>query len=180
MKGAFRKKFPVPGPKCKFIVKPGPGLLKILAAKRILDTIIMILSEGDGILFFQRFQRFMYGRYGTDQLSMALLVLGLALSLCGSLFFWPLTLAADALYVYTIFRMFSRNIPARQREYYAFLKVWGPVQGWFRLQKRKWGERKLYRYFRCPQCKQQLRAPRGRGKIEVTCQKCHTVFQTKT
>ena len=82
--------------------------------------------------------------------------------------------------IYSYFRMFSRNIPARQREYYAFLKVWGPVQGWFRLQKRKFAERRLYRYFRCPKCRQQLRAPRGRGKIEVTCQRCRHVFQTKT
>ena len=122
----------------------------------------------------------MYGRYGGDQFSFVLLALGLVLTFLGSLSFWPLTLAADAVYIYTIFRMFSRNIPARQREYYAFLKVWGPVQGWFRLQKRKFAERRLYRYFRCPKCRQQLRAPQGRGKIEVTCQRCRHVFQTKT
>jgi len=131
-------------------------------------------------LFFQKFQRFMYGRYGTDTLSYFLLGLGLVLTFCGSLFFWPLTLAADALYLWAIFRMFSRNHAARQREYYAFMKFWGPVQKWFRLQKRRFSERKQYRYFKCPNCKQDLRAPRGRGKIEVTCQKCHKVFITKT
>ena len=131
-------------------------------------------------MFFQKFQRFMLGRYGTDTLSFFLLGLGLVLTFCGSLFFWPLTLLADAVYIYSIFRMFSRNIPARQREYYAFLKVWNPALKWLRFQKRKFLDRKYYRYFKCPNCKQDLRAPRGKGKIEVTCQKCHNVFTTKT
>ena len=130
-------------------------------------------------MLFRKFQQFMYGRYGGDKFSIVMLVAGLVLSLFGSLFFWPLTLLADALYIYTLFRMFSRNIPARQREYAGFLKVWTPVESWFRMQKRKFAERKTYKYFKCPNCRQQLRAPRGRGKIEVTCQKCHKVFQTK-
>lgn len=132
------------------------------------------------ILFYQRFQRFMYGRYGTDGFSIFLLVLALVFTALGSLFFRPLVLVADVVYLYTLFRIFSRNIPARQREYAAFLRMWGPVQKWYGLQKRKFSERKYYRWFRCPSCKQQLRAPRGRGKIEVTCQKCHNVFITRT
>ncbi len=131
-------------------------------------------------MFFQKFQRFMYGRYGTDTFTFFLLGLGLVLTFCGSLFFWPITLLGDAVYIYSIFRMFSKNIPARQREYYAFMRFWGPVKKWFALQKRRFAERKTYRYFKCPNCRQDLRAPKGRGKIEVTCQKCHKVFITKT
>lgn len=131
-------------------------------------------------MLFQKFQQFMYGRYGGDAFSLVLLVIALVLSLIGGLFFWPVTLLADVVYIYVLFRMFSKNIPARQREYYAFLKVWEPVKKWFRFQKQKFDQRGTYRYFKCPNCKQQLRAPRGRGKIEVTCQKCHTVFRTKT
>lgn len=131
-------------------------------------------------MFYEKLQRFLYGRYGTDKLTLVLLVLGLVLSLFGSLFFWPITLLADALYIYALFRTFSRNIPARQREYRAFLKVWGPATGWLRQQKTKFAQRKVYKYFRCPACRQQLRAPQGRGQIEVTCQKCHHVFRTKT
>lgn len=131
-------------------------------------------------VFFQKFQRFMYGRYGTDTLSYFLLGLGLVLTFCGGLFFRPLILVADVLYLLSIFRSLSRNHAARQREYFAFMKFWNPVMKWFRLQKRKFAERKYYRYFKCPNCKQDLRAPRGRGRIEVTCQRCHKVFITKT
>lgn len=130
-------------------------------------------------MLLQKFQRFMYGRYGGDKFSMVLLVAGLVLSLLGGLFFWPITIVADVIYIYTLFRMFSKNISARQREYYKFLKVWSPVENWFSFQKQKLSQRNTYRYFKCPNCKQELRAPRGKGKIEVTCQKCHKVFQKK-
>lgn len=131
-------------------------------------------------MFMQKLQRFLYGRYGTDQLNLVLLVISIVLSLCGMLFFRPLYWLADLLLLYVLFRAFSKNIPARQKENQAFLKVWAPVKGWFSFQKRRFSERKTYKYFKCPSCKQRLRAPRGRGKIEVTCQKCHNVFQIKT
>lgn len=128
----------------------------------------------------ERLQRFFYGRYGSDQMNFALLILALVLSILGAIFFRPLCWVSDVLLLYALFRALSRNIPARQRENQKFWKIWLPVKNWLALQKRKWRERKQYKYFRCPGCKQQLRAPRGRGKIEVTCQSCHHVFQTKT
>ncbi len=131
-------------------------------------------------MFQQKLQRFMMGRYGGDAFNIFLLAVGLVFSFVGGLFFRPMYIAADVLYIYAIFRVFSRNIPARQRENQAFYRVWGPVKGWFAFQKNRFAQRKVYKYFRCPSCKQRLRAPKGRGKIEVTCQKCHNVFQTKT
>lgn len=131
-------------------------------------------------MFLQKLQRFLYGRYGTDKLNLFLLILGLVFTLIGGLFFPPLGLVADLFYLCAIFRTFSRNIPARQKEYRWFSKWYGPFESAFRLQKQKFAQRKTYKYFKCPACHQQLRAPRGRGKIQVTCQKCHSVFQTKT
>lgn len=129
---------------------------------------------------YEKLQRFLYGRYGMDALNLALLIAGLVFTFAGSVLFWPLTLVGDALYIWALFRTFSRNIPARQRECGAFYKVWGPVSGWFRQRKLRFAQRKQYKYFKCPACRQQLRAPRGRGTIEVTCQRCHSVFRTKT
>ncbi len=130
-------------------------------------------------MFMQKLQQFMMGRYGTDRLNFVLLILGIVLSVFGALLFWPLTILSYLVLIYVLFRSFSRNIPARQREYQAFLRIWNPVTGWFRFQKQRFSQRREYKYFRCPNCKQQLRAPRGRGKIEVTCQRCRTVFQKK-
>ncbi len=134
-------------------------------------------------MLMERLRRFMIGRYGGDQLNVALLLLGVVLSLCAQLFpgalYWVVYVAADALLFWALFRMFSRNIPARQRENQAFWKLWGPVKSWFQFQQRKFRQRREYKYFKCPACKQRLRAPRGRGEIEVTCQKCGKVFRTR-
>ena len=122
----------------------------------------------------------MYGRYGADKLNNFLIVVGLVVSVIGSftrLRF--LILIPYILYIYVIFRILSKNIAARQKENVAFLKVWNPVVKWFKFQKRKFDDRKTYTYFKCPNCHQQLRAPKGRGKIQVTCQKCRKEFIKK-
>ncbi len=127
-----------------------------------------------------KFARFMYGRYGTDKLNLTLLITGLVVSLIGQIFMiWPLTFVSFALYGYALFRTFSRNIYARQKEYFSFLKILTPITKWFRMRKKVFAERKTYKYFKCPSCKQVLRAPKGRGKIEVTCQKCQKHFIKK-
>lgn len=132
-------------------------------------------------MFFEKMRRFMYGRYGTDLLNLVLMIAGLIISMVAVLVrFWPLNIFSYILYFYAIFRIFSRNIPARQKEYYSFLKVWTPIQKWFRIKKTAFCERKQYKYFRCPNCHQYLRAPRGRGKIRVSCQRCHKEFNQKT
>ena len=128
-----------------------------------------------GYRFLQKLQYWMMGRNGTDQLSIALLIAGFVISLFSN-FFWPLIFLSYAIYIWVLFRMFSRNVPARQRENQVFLRVWRPITQWFSFQRTRFRDRKLYRYFKCPHCGLRLRAPKGRGKIQVTCQKCHTEF----
>lgn len=128
----------------------------------------------------EKLARFMMGRYGSDKLNIVLLVTGLVISLVGQLLgFFPVILVTYFLFGYVIFRMLSRNIAARQKEYYSFLKVWTPIEKWFKMKKVAFSQRKTYKYFKCPNCHQQLRAPKGRGKIQVTCQKCQKQFVKK-
>ncbi len=37
-----------------------------------------------------------------------------------------------------------------------------------------------YKIFRCPDCKQKLRVPRGKGKINIICKNCGTEFVKRT
>ena len=46
--------------------------------------------------------------------------------------------------------------------------------------KDQWANRKLYHYYRCPQCRQKLRVPRGRGRIQISCPRCGTQFIKKS
>ena len=75
--------------------------------------------------------RFMYGRYGADQLTFALIILYLILSLTLTLIPVPLIwLLAYIPMVFCFYRMLSRNIAKRQAENWAFLRVWNPVKNW--------------------------------------------------
>ncbi len=125
-------------------------------------------------------QRFMYGRYGTDPLNLFLLVLYvLAYFLFAVTRFAPLYWVSLVLIFICLFRLLSRNIPRRRAENAKFLQLTTPAVRWFRL-RRTIHRDKEHRYFKCPNCGQQLRVPRGKGRITVTCRGCGATFQEKS
>jgi uncharacterized C2H2 Zn-finger protein len=130
--------------------------------------------------------RVMYGRYGTDQLNLFLLgvwVALYALSIVFHLMRLPLLSTLVSILAYlvvllTLFRMLSRNYERRRRENEVYLEKSGPIRHSirrFRAQRRD----KEHKYFRCPTCGAVLRVPRMKGKVNVTCRTCGTVFQKK-
>lgn len=123
---------------------------------------------------------FMRGRYGLDPFSFAIVIIGALLTLISTIFgILPLYMIAYFLYIYALFRMLSKNIEARKKEYRIFMKIWGPIQKKIReIQKRSMD--KTHSYYKCPNCKQQVRVPKGVGKIEITCPKCLHKFIRKS
>ena len=124
--------------------------------------------------------QWMTGRHGTDNLGIFTLIAGLVLSLAGSITgFGTLGFLGLALYIVTIFRMMSRNQEARIRENQKYMELTGnwttKISQFFRRMK----NRKEYKYFRCPNCKQLLRLKRGCGEKQITCAKCGHQFQQK-
>lgn len=79
-----------------------------------------------------------------------------------------------------IVRILSRNVAKRQAENTRYEYRIQKMRRHIATLKQQWRDRKTYRYFRCPNCKQKIRAPRRKGKIRVTCSKCTHVFITKT
>ena len=122
-------------------------------------------------------RKFMYGRYGGDQLGRFTLALYLGLYLLALLTRWPLmeilSLVVAGL---TLYRMLSRDIAKRRAENERFLARTAPVRGWWRRLHMKRTD-KAHKYFKCPYCGQQLRVPRGSGKIRVTCRACGASFE---
>lgn len=121
----------------------------------------------------QGLRRFMAGRYGTDHLNMAILMIGVIISLIGTFIRFPLvnlilTAVAYSLMIWAICRSFSRNAYKRHQENRKFLQFFD------RLKDRK------HRYFDCPKCRQMVRVPRGKGKIAITCPRCREKFIEKT
>ena len=125
----------------------------------------------------EKLQRFMMGRYGADALGKFMIGLALVL-LVVSIFFrrGPWYLLALVVLILTYFRMFSRNVQKRYAENQWYLKKIGPVKGWFARQKSYAAQRKTHHIYTCPNCKQKIRVPKGKGKISIRCSKCGTEF----
>jgi hypothetical protein len=127
-----------------------------------------------------RLNRWMSGRNGTDQLGIFTLIFGLILSMLGSILnLGIISFLGLVLYVITLFRMFSRNLQGRRKENDLYLKYTGNLTTKSRQFFRRMKNRKEYRYFRCPQCRQLIRMKRGTGEKQVTCAKCGHQFQQK-
>ena len=116
-------------------------------------------------------RKFMYGRYGSDALSITLIVIGFIISLFSSLWNIPSSVSL-VIFLLAYFRVFSRNINKRYMENQKFLKSVEPITSRFKSFKGKANNRKNYKYFKCKNCRQKIRVPRGKGKIKVTCPKC--------
>ena len=134
--------------------------------------------------FFQRLKmsiaRFMQGRHGADNLGMFTLIAGLACSLLASFTgIGLLSLVGLGLYVWTLFRMFSRNHEKRLAENRKYIEL---TSGWKTKSSqfvKRIKNRSQYKYFKCPNCKVLLRLKRGCGEKEITCVRCGHQFKQK-
>lgn len=131
--------------------------------------------------FKDKMSRFMYGRYGMDQLSRNLSLICLVL-LIVTMFVRNNVIYMIALVgiVYTYFRVFSRNISRRSEENEKYLRFHYKVVGKLNKIKFRITDSKTHRIFRCPSCSQKIRVPRGKGKISIKCPKCRIEFIKKT
>ena len=126
------------------------------------------------------FIKFMAGRHGTDELSLALLIFGLVASVFSSFTGAALlSLLGMAAYIWSLFRLFSRNNEKRYAENQKYLEMKkkfteGTKQFFVRLKNSR-----QYKYFKCPQCHSRLRLPRKVGEVTVTCGKCKHAFKQK-
>ena len=137
--------------------------------------------------FREKLARFFWGRYGVDKLGWAILIVSMVLSFASSILSMKSFVASTVLYVlsyalliWMVWRMLSKNRQKRYAENAKFLSVWKNIKKWFDLQKNKLRDIKTHRYFACPNCRNNLRVPKGRGEITITCPVCKTRFDKKT
>lgn len=125
-----------------------------------------------------KMQKLLVGRYAQmDQLNTtlmrgSLILLFLNLFLPTSIAFW----LAVSLLLWLNYRFFSKRIYPRSNENTRYVSRVRQLKKKFDFSKEKLKERKIYTFFKCPNCKQQLRAPKGKGKIKVTCSTCKEQF----
>lgn len=128
----------------------------------------------------QHLTRFMTGRYGMDQLNIFLIVTYLVLYLVFLVTrLWILDFLVLVLLFVALFRMLSRDIYRRQAENTRFLQMVRPTVRKLHTFRTRMKDRE-HRYFKCPNCGQQMRVPRGKGRITVHCRTCGATFEEKS
>ena len=125
----------------------------------------------------EKIARFMVGRNGVDDLArfeswFVLVVLILSIFTRSGL----LDLIAIAFIVHMYFRVFSRNVSKRYEENQKFLNFRYDWTVKWNRKKKQFEQRKMYKFYKCPMCRQEVRVPRGHGKICITCPKCREEF----
>ncbi len=129
----------------------------------------------------EKFAKFMAGRYGTDRLNMFMVIVLLVCAVI-NLFvrngYFSVVLSSWELFLIILIyiRMFSRNISKRYAENQKYLAIENRIRRFFGQKKYIQQQRKDFHIYSCPQCKQKIRIPRGKGKVSIRCPKCGAEF----
>jgi len=130
-----------------------------------------------------KINQFMRGRYGYDELFRFLTATGLLLMLLSFLpHLYFLYVFGAALMILACARSLSKNILKRQMKRSNYLNFKNRILQKLRLARSRWRDRKIYRYYKCPNCKVTVRIsnPGKRRRIEIACPKCGAKFEKRT
>jgi len=128
-----------------------------------------------------RLAKWMVGRNGADEMSMAAVYVALLLVII-NIFAKNMVLSIIALLLlaFAVWRMTSKNVAKRREENRAFATKMGPLRPWLRDPSAAFAENRNYKHLKCPECGQPMRVPRGKGRLRVTCPKCHAKTEIKS
>lgn len=134
-----------------------------------------------------KFQRFMVGRYGPDNLYKGLLCIYLISLLLTAIIgrftprwvYYALSLLSLSIFIFAMVRVFSKNIEKRRTENMKWLKFENAVKKKFRLIGDRWKFRKTHIFRKCPKCGAVLRLKRKKGTHSLVCPHCSHSFKVK-
>ena len=129
--------------------------------------------------FKQKLARFMSGRYGIDRLYYILFGIFIFFVFLSILFSRWFSVVAWIAVMYAFFRVFSRNIVARQKENALVLGFFGSIRQFFLRTAHRIRDHKTKRYRKCPHCKTVLKLPYQKGSHTVKCPICAHRFDVK-
>lgn len=127
------------------------------------------------------FRKFMTGRYGVDQLSNLILILSIILMIIGGTGkIQLLNYIGMALLLYNYYRVFSKDLNRRYQENMVYLRYTNNVRGKVNGLKNRLKQSRTHKFFKCPSCSKQLKVPKGKGKINITCPNCKEKFEARS
>ena len=130
--------------------------------------------------FINKLTKFMYGRYGIDELYYFLLIICLIIIIL-NIFIKSsiLTLIEFIILILATFRYLSKNISKRKKENKRYLYIKDKIINYFKYQKRKYNDSNNHMYKKLTKCKQKIRLTLKKGKHTVKCPNCSHKFEVK-
>lgn len=131
--------------------------------------------------FKSKLVRFMYGRYGIDELYYALFILYIVLlviniAVSNSVAKLVISILMWLTIIFLIFRVMSKNHIRRRNELNTYLRITGPIKMFFTLNFKRIRDIRSKRYRVCKNCKAVVRLPIKKGTHGVICPKCKNKF----
>ena len=124
--------------------------------------------------------RFMYGRYGVDDLYRFGLGVFIFLSLLNLFLNNRVITILELIIIFLlVYRSFSKDIVKRRKENNKYLRCKQGIKAFFNLQGRKWQDRNTHLYKKCPKCKTVLRFPLKKGRHTCKCPNCKNKFTVR-
>lgn len=122
--------------------------------------------------------------YGFDSMSCGLLFLSIlffvGIPLIPMPEIHPYAMAGYLPLFYAVFRTVSFRKDARKAENDRFERMIEPVCEGILRRRETMEQKKVFRFYHCPECNQILRVPKGKGRVEITCPNCDHKFVRKT
>lgn len=130
--------------------------------------------------FKNKLYKFMYGRYGIDELYKIGLIVCLLLSFL-NIFINSrvVTIVEFILLIILIIRSLSKNIIKRKYENSIYLNLKKKIKNKFKLLKNRVRDRKTHIYRKCPVCATVLRLPMKKGEHICKCPVCNKKFKVR-
>lgn len=130
--------------------------------------------------FINKLQRYMQGRYGSDELYKFMLIICLIIIIV-NMFVNSIILRILELVIFilALYRFLSKKKSRRSKENRRYLEIIDKIKSFFTYQKKKYKDRNTHMYKKCPNCKQKIRLPLKKGKHTVKCPRCKERFEVK-
>ena len=130
--------------------------------------------------YIDKIQRFLNGRYGTDDFYKFLLIICFIIIVI-NIFIDSIILRVleVIVFIFAIYRVLSKKKYKRSKENKKYLEIRNKIVHFFSYQKRKFKDRNTHMYKKCPKCKQKIRLPLKKGKHIVKCPNCKEKFDVK-
>lgn len=148
--------------------------------------------------FQEKLYRFMYGRYGNDELNPFLSIFSIVLVVADIVFqfvpmhviaknivFYAILASIIAIFAITTWRTLSKNVYKRRRENERFLNFSRSLKRIFTFNtstktRSHNQDSDVYIFRDCTKCSATLRLPRKKGRNKVKCPKCSHSFYVKS